>query len=68
MKPTIYEFDIPMHPQAKQRHRTDKGFTYTPKPTKDAERTVQVYALAARVKPIDGPIRLGVQYRYEPPK
>jgi Holliday junction resolvase RusA-like endonuclease len=53
-----YAFTIPGPPQAKQRPRFGNGRTYTADATAIYENWVKLQALNARVKPLEGPVKL----------
>jgi Holliday junction resolvase RusA-like endonuclease len=53
---------IPGNPQPKQRPRTVKGGTYTPKETVEAEERIRWHLKAARAKRMDGPIALEAHF------
>ncbi len=49
-------FTVPGEPVPKGRPRVCNGRTYTPKRTLQAEQAIRVYALQAKVRPLQGPV------------
>lgn len=60
---TVCEAVFPGEPVAKQRPRTGKGGTYTPKKTRDAEEAIRWQLRERRVQP-DADYLLGVHVRF----
>lgn len=55
-------------PVAKQRARTGKGFSFTPKKTADAEARIKQEAIARGVSALQGPLSMECDFIFEPPK
>ena len=62
------KFTIPLQPKPKQRPQHGKGNTFTPKETREYERIVGFYARRAIKQPLEGAIRVKVDFYMPIPK
>lgn len=60
-------FTVPGKPHAKQRARSGKGFTFTPKETVNAETFIRLTAAPYFSTPFAGPVALDVIAIFQPP-
>jgi Holliday junction resolvase RusA-like endonuclease len=69
MKNKSIFFSIPGNPVGKQRHRTAKNHTYTPRKTKEYENKVKLfYRLSCKNKPSVEPIAIYIESFHPVPK
>ena len=61
-------FTIPVRPKPKQRPQHGRGYTYTPKETREYEQMVGIYARMAIKQPLEGAIRVKVDFYLPIPK
>ena len=61
-------FTIPVRPKPKQRPQHGRGYTYTPKETREYEQLVGIYARMAVKQPLEGAIRVKVDFYMPIPK
>ena len=61
-------FTIPVRPKPKQRPQHGRGYTYTPKETREYEQMVGIYARIAVKRPLRGAIRVKVDFYLPIPK
>ncbi len=68
----IWRLNIPIAPQGKGRPRVVRNYgqtqVYTPDATANAEKVIQVEALRAGVRPLDGPVAVEIIVRHRAPK
>ena len=64
----MISFEIPGKPQAKQRPRHGKGFTYTPKETVQFENWVRLCFRQAKQEKLDGALSAEIVFIYKKPK
>lgn len=62
------KFTIPLQPKPKQRPQHGKGNTFTPKETREYEQIVGFYARRAIKQPLEGAIRVKVDFYIPIPK
>ena len=62
------KFTIPFQPKPKQRPQHGKGYTFTPKETREYEQIVGFYARRAIKQPLEGAIRVKVDFYMPIPK
>lgn len=62
------KFTIPLQPKPKQRPQHGKGNTFTPKETREYEQIVGFYARRAIKQPLEGAIRVKVDFYMPIPK
>lgn len=73
MSDWVIELHVPVTPVAKGRPKffTPPGASFgravTPKKTVNAEDTIKHYAIAQGVTPVEGPVHVDLEFRYEPP-
>jgi crossover junction endodeoxyribonuclease RusA len=58
----VIQFCVPCEPVPKGRPRAGRGRHYTPKRTRDYERSVAMFARMAGAEPIVGPVRVEVSF------
>jgi len=64
-----YTLSFQVEPVAKQRPRFGKGFSYTPKKTRDAERHLKLLMTTAwRREPLYGPLKVEIVFTITRPK
>ena len=61
-------FTIPVKPKPKQRPQHGRGYTYTPKETREYEQMAGIYARMAVKRPLEGAIRVKVDFYIPIPK
>ena len=61
-------FTIPVGPKPKQRPQHGRGYTYTPKETREYEQLVGIYARMAIKGPLEGAISVKVDFYMPIPK
>jgi Holliday junction resolvase RusA-like endonuclease len=62
------KFTIPLKPKPKQRPQYGRGYTYTPKETREYEAEVGLFARRAIKQPLTGAIRVKIDFYMPIPK
>lgn len=62
------KFTIPLQPKPKQRPQHGKGYTFTPKETREYEQIVGFYARRAIKQPLTGAISIKIDFYMPIPK
>lgn len=62
------KFSVSITPKAKERPRFVNGHAYTPKATKDYEKTIATHAKAAGCKPLPNPCIVDITATFKQPK